>query len=439
MVSEDESSSSGSQIFESEQEKAEDVNHNEAQTLPVAQIPGPPPDGGLMAWLQVVGGFFALFNSWGVVNAFGAYESYYQSVLLSHESPSTIAWIGSIQGFFVIAGTVVGGRMVDAGYIKTLLLTGTFLITFGMMMASLSREFYQLFLAQGICTGLGCSCMFVAAVGVVASYFSKKRSFALGIMASGSSVGGVIYPIMVRELILRLGFPWATRVVAFTLLGTSAIPCVLLTPRLPPRKSGPLLDYPSFKDVAFIYYTIGCCFGFVGLYIPIFFIQSYSIDVGVDPKLASYMTSILSAGSVLGRTLPNFVADRTGPVNMLLPCTALAGVLCFAWIGISDVGGIIAFSVLFGFFSGTFVSLPPACIASMTPDMTLIGTRLGMNFFVCGFGVLMGTPVAGALIERAHGNYLHAKIFAGIFIALATLFIGMARVRLTGWVFFKKC
>lgn len=29
------------------------------------------PNGGLWAWLQVVGAFFLLFNSWGIINTFG--------------------------------------------------------------------------------------------------------------------------------------------------------------------------------------------------------------------------------------------------------------------------------------------------------------------------------------------------------------------------------
>jgi hypothetical protein len=33
---------------------------------------GPPPNGGLKAWLQVLGGFFLFFNTWGILNTFGA-------------------------------------------------------------------------------------------------------------------------------------------------------------------------------------------------------------------------------------------------------------------------------------------------------------------------------------------------------------------------------
>jgi MFS family permease len=413
----------------------EDLSEEQQPASPPPPPPpliAPPPDGGLTAWLQVVGGFFAFFNSWGVINSFGVYQTYYQSHLLSNESPSTIAWTGSIQGFLVGAASIVCGRLIDAGHARTLVIVGTFLLTFGMMMTSISTEFYQVFLAQGVCTGIGTCCMFVPSVAVVAPYFSKKRSFAIGIMATGSSLGGVVYPIMVRQLIQKIGFPWATRIIAFTILGLSMIPCVLLKSRLPPRKSGALIDYPSLRERTFILYTIGAFFGFLGIYIPVFFVQSFAVKIGLDTNLAFYVTSILNAGSIFGRLLPNFFADKTGPMNMIIPCTAITGILCFAWVGIHSAAGVIAFSILYGFFSGTFVSLPAACMASFTPDLTLIGTRLGMSFFISGFGVLVGGPIGGALITRDDGGYLYAQIFSGLCIVIGTLFLGWARMNLVG-------
>lgn len=52
----------------------------------------PIPDGGLQAWLQVLSGFLLYLNSWGVVTAFGVFQSYYGSNLLKESSSSTIAW-----------------------------------------------------------------------------------------------------------------------------------------------------------------------------------------------------------------------------------------------------------------------------------------------------------------------------------------------------------
>ncbi|CAE6440208.1 unnamed protein product, partial [Rhizoctonia solani] len=55
------------------------------------------PDGGLRAWLVVLGGAFVTFSTFGFVNAWGVFQAYYQETVLSDVSPSTIAWIGSVQ------------------------------------------------------------------------------------------------------------------------------------------------------------------------------------------------------------------------------------------------------------------------------------------------------------------------------------------------------
>ncbi|ANB15247.1 Mch5p [Sugiyamaella lignohabitans] len=196
--------------------------------------------------------------------------------------------------------------------------------------------------------------------------------------------------------------------------------CVMLKPRLEPRKSGPLIDYASFKDFPFIFATLAFFFGYMGMYIPIYYIQNYALKINVDQNLAMYFVTILNAGSTLGRILPSYVADKVGPLNALFPCMVIATLLIYCWIAIKNRSGLIAFAVLDGFFTGTFVSLPPACISYLTPDMSLIGTRIGMSFFVAAFGALAGAPVAGALLTRDHGNYLYAQLFSGTCMALCS-------------------
>lgn len=389
--------------------------------------PGPPPDGGFTAWLMVLAGFFTMFNSWGTVNSFGAFQDYYQVSYLENESPSTISWIGSVEGFFVIAATIFTGRFVDAGYVNYVMAAGTFFLTFGMMMTSLATEFYQIFLAQGVCVGLGCSCLFVSGVGTVAPYFSSKRAFAIGLMASGSSLGGVLYPIMTQRLITQIGYPWTTRVLGFIILATSLIPTVVLKSRLPPRKPGPFIDISPLKETAFLILNLGFFFGFMGMYIPIFYIEPFAELVGMKPSLVIYMVSILSSSSILGRIVPNFLADKIGPYNVLLPCTFIAGILAICWVAVKDEAGTIVFALLYGCFSGSFVSVPPAVISSITKDMSKIGARLSLCFFISGFAVLAGTPIAGALISREKGGFLGAQLFAGVCILLGAVFIAWSR------------
>ena len=49
------------------------------------------PDGGLVAWLQVLGSFMIFFNTWGVVNSFGVYQTYYENNILQSEGASRIS------------------------------------------------------------------------------------------------------------------------------------------------------------------------------------------------------------------------------------------------------------------------------------------------------------------------------------------------------------
>ena len=94
----------------------------------------------------------------------------------------------------IFAGAPVFGKIFDSYGPRYLMLGGTFFHIFGLMMASLSSEYYQLFLAQSICSALGASAIFYAGTNSVGTWFFKNRAFALGIISSGSSLGGVIIP-----------------------------------------------------------------------------------------------------------------------------------------------------------------------------------------------------------------------------------------------------
>lgn len=69
----------------------------EEPVKPGAQDQDSIPDGGLQAWLQVLGGFMIFFNTWGLLNTFGVFQTYYASGDLFTASSSDISWIGSIQ------------------------------------------------------------------------------------------------------------------------------------------------------------------------------------------------------------------------------------------------------------------------------------------------------------------------------------------------------
>lgn len=124
-----------------------------------------------------------------MANSFGVFQTYYSTTLLPDSTPLAISWIGSIQAFLLLFVGVACGRALDAGHYRIIVISGTFLEVFGMMMLSLSKKYYQTFLSQGICIGIGSGLLFTPAISIAGTYFTTKRAYAMGIVASGSSVG----------------------------------------------------------------------------------------------------------------------------------------------------------------------------------------------------------------------------------------------------------
>ena len=125
----------------------------------------------------------------GILNTYGAYQTFYESGELFMSSSSTISWIGSLQSFLLLLVGTLTGPVYDAGYIYHLLWTGSFTIVFGQMMLSLCHTYWQALLAQAFCIGMGCGCLFIPGVAILSTYFNTRLALAVGLAASGSSMG----------------------------------------------------------------------------------------------------------------------------------------------------------------------------------------------------------------------------------------------------------
>ncbi|KAH9824546.1 Major Facilitator Superfamily, partial [Teratosphaeria destructans] len=385
------------------------------------------PNGGFVAWLQVACGFCMFFNSWGLINAFGVWQSYYSSTLIPDQSNSNISWIGSIQAFLLCCCTIFAGPMYDRGHARVMVWTGSLMVVFGLMMVSLCDKYWQLMLAQGICMGIGSGGLFITSVAIIPSYFTTKRAFAMGITASGSSIGGVIFPIVFHNLQPQVGFGWATRIIGFIALATLILPCacIRMLSRPPPRKK--IIDFSGFREMPFCLFSAAAFVGFIGLYIPFFYISEFGLEQDrLGQTLSFYMLPILSAGSTAGRIIPGFVADRVGPINVLAVCTVIAGMLGFVWNAVGNLGGIVIWALLYGAFSGAFVSLQPSTVVSITDDMGVVGGRLGMNTFCAALGILIGNPLAGVIV--GDGSWIGLQCFCG-----GTLLLSAVLIIATRW------
>ncbi|PNS15737.1 hypothetical protein CAC42_4189 [Sphaceloma murrayae] len=384
------------------------------------------PDGGLQAWLQVLGSFFLFFNHWGIINTFGVYQTYYMATLLPEYTPAAISWIGSVQSFLLGFVGPLMGPIYDAGYFRILILVGSFMVVFGHMMLSLCTQYWQVFLSQAICVGLGAGCLFVPSVAILSTYFQKRLALATGLSAAGSSLGGTIYPIAVYHLIPLVGFGWATRIVGFISLSTLLVSNLVMKVRVLPSEKRKVLDLPSLKEPPYTLFIAGSLMAFMGLYAGFVYIESFALARGIlDPNLAFYSLAVINGASCFGRIIPNYIADKTGPLNIIIPATAISGILAYCLIPVRDVAPLFVVCVLYGFFSGALVSLPPTVFVSLSLHKRhMIGTRMGMGFFFISIGLLLGTPVCGWIL--AASEYTYVWVFGGTLLiaAAGTMFAG---------------
>ncbi|KAK3051299.1 hypothetical protein LTR09_007695 [Extremus antarcticus] len=410
-----------------------DLTAIESTQVPPPSDTPPPPDGGFYGWLAVFGTCLVFFNTWGLVQAFGAYQSYYTTHLLSDYNASSIAWIGTLQAFLLVFGGVVTGPIFDQGYLRPLIMTGSVLIVLGMMMLSLARTYWQILLAQSICVGAGSGMLFTPSLAQVTILFSRRRPIALGMSMIGTGLGGILYPIVFRQLEPTLGFGWATRVIAFIALGTLSVAVVVLCWRKPAKKPPrSLFDWSAWKEPPFVTYTLSTFLTFTGYWVPWFFIPLYGqFAVGATATFSAYLLSITNAAGIVGRLTTPLIQRYLTPLQTLLIAHVLVVILIWAWLAIgSSFAGFVTFCVLWGLFSGPLAVLPAAAVAELSPSLNVVGTRMGMVWAVSAFGNLVGPPIAGAVSNPSEDDFLGGQIYAGVTMAMAIGLVGTTVVLL---------
>ena len=339
-----------------------------------------------------------------------------------------------MQIFFVFFVGTFSGRATDAGLFRPTYIVGNILLLLGVFMTSISTKYWHFFLAQGVCTGIGMGLLFCPTLTLVSTYFSKRRSLATATVASGTGTGGIVYPIIVQQLLNKAGFGWTVRVIGFVMLAVAVFSFVILRTRLPPRKSGPIVEWTAFREPTYILFCIGAFFTFWGLYFAFYYVGAFGkniIHISVSDSINLLL--ILNGVGLAGRIVPAYCADAYfGPLNIIIPFAFISALLLYCWAAVNSRTGLIAFSIFYGIFAAGIQGLFPSTLASLTSDLKKTGVRMGMCFSVVSFASLTGPPLAGALIQQDHGGYLYAQMFAGSSIMTGVVVLVAARWKKVG-------
>ncbi|KAF1988349.1 MFS general substrate transporter [Aulographum hederae CBS 113979] len=420
------------------------------------------------AWTTLMGCFFLMFNSWGLVNAYGTFQSIYMNTLLPNKDLLLLNLIGSTESFFVLAGSFIVGRVLDAGLHKYLLGVGTVLVSLSMFLLSVINgggnhgegNYGLIWLCQGALLGMGMACFFVSSSQIAATWFLRRKSFAIGIVASGASISGLIYPIMTRFLTEQVGFNDAVKYVAAVVTFTALISFCLANPNpahiyRKPKKwmaTEVWVDSNCFKDTAMLWLIASISFMFFGFYAVFFNLENWSVEVGIgyrDPKpegIAAdaqptfFYLAIMNACSTIGRIVSAYLCDKFGALRIHAISMIVSSILIyFLWTFAKTMATGMAFSCIFGAFSGAVIGLPPASVANILGKskerQSKLGQWTGMMYTISAIPALVGPVIAGHLITEFDNNYLTVEMWSGTCLLLAGICLIMAMFNLEKEVF----
>lgn len=437
----------------------------------------------------VVGSFLGLTSNFGVINSVGVVQTYISEHQLSHVEASTISWIFSVYLYLSFSvGLIAGPIFVMKGTLPTLV-SGTVLVVGGFMGAANCKEVWQ-FVLCFLLIGVGHGLNITPLVCVVSQYWPQKYLGRASSFATlGGSIGGIVWPLLLRSLYPKIGFTWGTRVFAFMCLFCMVLSIVLARERYRKnlfsfvenegndkvtskrkliRKAGKsILTFSALKDAKYTLLICGTFFGELSLVLITTYYASYARVQGMSESSSYLLLTIFNAAGIMGRYVPGHMADIWGPLNiMILMLMLLVISILVVWLPFGKYkGALYAFSVLIGTFSASIYSLMPLLLTYMpvyieqkipnnfpedpfndnfTTERTVkvpieFGQKYGLLYFFVSIGNLIGIPIASAVIGNgSQYNYSMFVVLTGCLMGLSVVFWCASRFCLADGKLFVK-
>lgn len=381
-------------------------------------------------WVIVAVATFALVVSNGL--SIGGIPVFYTKIreefvaggaVAAGNAESFIAFGATLTFFFAGVLSPFAGFLIQRSRLRNLMLIGCAMLGGALIVHSQTTSPWVVYAAR---TVMGISLCFVGvlpSIVLVSNWFVRRRGLALGILLTGTSIGGSLISLISPPIIDAYG--WRSAMVVVSLLvWLLLVPAVLFFVKDKPADIGMLPDGDGIAEAAApvavagltlqealrtpLFWVLALCAAAV--FYPIFVTTQQFIlqatKIGLTPQQASFGLSSLLAVSVAGKFLFGWLSDQLAPTRVMLACCLVmfASTLVLASLSAST---IYFFLLPFGFgYGGTFVLLQ-----RIAADF--FGNReypkiLGVLIVIETVGAAIGGMVTGRLADAAGGDYTSA-------------------------------
>jgi len=327
-------------------------------------------------------------------------------------------------------GNILLGQVLDRFGIAVLALIGSVSLPAGLFIASMTHELWLFTLTLSVLCGfLGGAFAFGPLVADISHWFSDRRGLAVGIVISGSYVGGAIWPPVLQAWIDTGGWRESFVDLAIICLVTM-VPLSFVYFRkkdtddeIEGNTPGHNWEQPlgmtrQQLQRLLCFAGIGCC---VAMAMPQIHIVPHAMDLGFRPRDGAYMLSLMLGFGIISRIASGWVSDRIGGLKTLLLGSGLQGMVIISFLFVDTLTGLYLVSIAFGLAQGGIV-----------PSYTIItrkffrrgeaGKRIGLAFVATTGGMALGGWMAGILYDLSGSytlSFLNAIFFNGINLAIA--------------------
>lgn len=401
-----------------------------AHTAHLLRPARPSPNGGY-GWVCTLCVLLVNAHTWGVNSAWAVILAHFlKNSTFPNTSQTEYALIGGLsisQAFLIGPGVTKIHSM--AGTPATLLL-GTVLEFGGLLAASYASKVWHLYLTQGVLFGFGMGFLYIPASSVLPGWFSTKRSFAIGLAASGAGIGGLVYNLVAGRTIERCGVGTTYKILAFCSLGANLFSSLLLRERKqsqPDGESGQgsdrerererralnLQDLKHIEILLLVFWALMTEFGYVAL---MYSLPDYASSIGLTAHQGSITGAILNLGLAVGRPLVGYGSDKLGRITVPTILTASCGLACLVlWVPAHSYAALLVFALLAGMLCGIFWNTVTPVVA----EVVGLGRLPPVFALVCLIMVVPTTVAEIIALKLVSGNsYLGAQVYiACLFLA----------------------
>ena len=333
------------------------------------------------------------------------------------------------------AGAVFMGMLAERYGVAAVLRIGAVGIGSGLALASVMDSPWHIYVAYGLFIGFfGISTLFAPTVSNVTRWFARRRGLAVAVVACGQSFAGAVWPPAIRAS--NDSFGWQTTFLVVGALCFVAMMALTMALRRPPpafptsvsldgRDGDRVLGLSPHAVLVILFFAIvGCC---GAMAMPIVHIASHASDLGHDTSYAALLLSVAMGSSFASRLGLGWLSDRIGGLRTMMLGSAVQALALVLFMTITDLAGLFAAALVFGFGFGGIVPAYAVVIRELFP-LRGIGWRIPAVLVGGAIGMAAGGWIGGHVFDST-GSYVDAFAIGLGFNVLNLVLIGTLLLR----------